>query len=149
MCYINATDTFHDCSPYISCCLVIEHLEVVVVRILLHNWLATGGHTLQDLSPRGISDESVWSLNWFPTQMTRYHALNRQTDKNGSLQEMSDASCSLKQTFQDFSSAHPEPPLPWCPLHVMSLKIIKWCPVFWTVLSLVLRVGEEWQVFCC
>lgn len=62
-------------------CLVIRNLKVIVV-CTLHDWSATGGQTLQDVSPREILDEPVWSpnyvLSWKYTQevtqeITWYH----------------------------------------------------------------------------
>ncbi len=49
-------------SHYMTVCLIMGYLEVVVV-CTLHEWSATGGHPLQDISPWGIPDKSVWSPN--------------------------------------------------------------------------------------
>lgn len=43
------------CSHYTTCCLIIGSLEVVVFT--LHDWLATWGHTLQDLWLGGIPNK--------------------------------------------------------------------------------------------
>lgn len=43
---------------------------------------------------------------------------------------------SLQETVKkQLTAGHPEPPHPTCQLHATLLKITKWCPVFWIVLS--------------
>ncbi len=69
---------------YRTVCPIMGCLEVCTS----HEWSATGGHTLQDISAGGIPDMSVWSPNYVTVNKTHVRSdTGKDVTKNGRLQE--------------------------------------------------------------